>query len=300
MRKTLLASSFGWALAAGLFGAGPVAAFADTGEDQAAEPRLMNAARAPIAGCYELQTGEPSGFYAVRMGGATKNHYCENTIPFNGRTGGWTLVWSNLRNTTGDLTTNLKWGEAVGTLQMYRVVGASRESSDLQTFEVYLGIRWWKEIIEANPEHRREIVYQWSADYTARGQDPNIHDRRAICTFDLNPDANWRIDINTTGCSVDQPSAVTSQPSLPDFFVYHSGRPFTTFDVDNDAHAQNCASLFSQTPWWYGTCWRGSINGGGETSENGHFNGAFWIDNTKQWGDRSTGQGAGNGWIFIR
>jgi len=41
---------------------------------------------------------------------------------------------------------------------------------------------------------------------------------------------------------------------------YHSGRPFSTYDRDNDAWVNNCASYFHGA-WWYGACHHSNLNG---------------------------------------
>ena len=83
----------------------------------------------------------------------------------------------------------------------------------------------------------------------------------------------------------------------PGLNSYHKGRPFTSYDNDNDAYSVNCANYYNQTPWWYGGCWSGSLNGGG--GESSHSNGAFWsgASNTVS---GTNGTGGGNGWIYVR
>jgi len=46
-----------------------------------------------------------------------------------------------------------------------------------------------------------------------------------------------------------------------DSLVYHSGKPFTTQDVDNDTHPSNCASLLGVGAWWHGNCFTSNLNG---------------------------------------
>jgi len=41
---------------------------------------------------------------------------------------------------------------------------------------------------------------------------------------------------------------------------YHSGRPFSTYDRDNDAWSNNCASYFHGA-WWFGACHHSNLNG---------------------------------------
>ncbi|GFO13001.1 tenascin-r [Plakobranchus ocellatus] len=45
-----------------------------------------------------------------------------------------------------------------------------------------------------------------------------------------------------------------------DSFDHHRGRPFSTFDKDNDAHRNNCAKNYLGA-WWYGQCHNSNLNG---------------------------------------
>jgi len=42
--------------------------------------------------------------------------------------------------------------------------------------------------------------------------------------------------------------------------AYHSGRPFSTYDHDNDVWSSNCAAYFHGA-WWYGACHHSNLNG---------------------------------------
>jgi len=61
---------------------------------------------------------------------------------------------------------------------------------------------------------------------------------------------------------------------------YHSGRPFSTYDRDNDAWANNCASYFHGA-WWYGACHHSNLNGKYYSYPGKHPNnyadGADWL-----------------------
>jgi len=61
---------------------------------------------------------------------------------------------------------------------------------------------------------------------------------------------------------------------------YHSGRPFSTYDRDNDAWSNNCASYFHGA-WWYGACHHSNLNGKwysypGKHPQN-YADGADWL-----------------------
>ena len=43
-------------------------------------------------------------------------------------------------------------------------------------------------------------------------------------------------------------------PTSFDTLAYNNGRPFSTYDNDNDAKSSNCAIERDGGGWWYGKC----------------------------------------------
>ena len=43
-------------------------------------------------------------------------------------------------------------------------------------------------------------------------------------------------------------------PTTFDTLAYNNGRPFSTYDNDNDAKSSNCAIERDGGGWWYGSC----------------------------------------------
>ena len=82
----------------------------------------------------------------------------------------------------------------------------------------------------------------------------------------------------------------------PGIWTSHNGRKFTTIDNDNDDYSVNCSDLYGDTPWWYNSCWSGSINGGGG---DGYTDGAYWTGSSTVI-NTVNGTGGGNGYMFIR
>lgn len=233
-------------------------------------------------------TAAKSGFYWVTF---DLDHqvlmYCNNEISYQGVRGGWTLVWSNLRGGQGKLTSDLHWGASIQTLPRYKGAMITQAAADLQSFEVFTGLRWWRAVMDGGG--RREMVYEWSHNYG----DLRQIDHRAACSFDLNPADNWMITFNAAACKADVGA------TLPGLFTEHNGKRWSTVDRDNDEYTGNCSASYSGSPWWYTGCWSGSISGGGEHGSEGYFNGAYWQRSDRKWGE-ADGTGAGNGWIYIR
>lgn len=191
--------------------------------------------------------------------------------------GSWMLVWSNLRGKTGRPTTSMTWSTAT-TLASPIVHGTISANKEL--FEVYTPLSSWNKMMK---DVKGKLKYEWRHDYNAP-----YRDKMLICDIDPFTSADsYKLKLSNATKDTDA-----------GLFQYHNNRPFSTYDSDHDAYVSNCPNLYSKTPWWYGACWSGSINGGGENSGSGYVNGAYWKDSVKAWGT-SNGNGGGNGWIFI-
>ena len=233
----------------------------------------------PALSCADLigqRPGLGNGIYWVKPTSSASAFrvYCDMTT----EGGGWTLVWSNLRGGRGKSVTEIQWFTAINTTPLYR----SDPGTNLEMFAVYTGLRHWMALA-----FNGLLRYDWSNDYN------NPISERYICPFSLDPANNYTIAFTTGSCT----QAIGTV--VPDLVAFHNNRPFSTYDRDNDTNTGNCSLDFSLTPWRYTNCWRGSINGGGEWSGLGYLNGAYWVNNAIAWGDPS-GQGAGNGWIFVK
>jgi hypothetical protein len=190
--------------------------------------------------------------------------------------GGWTLVWSNLRGKRGKPMTDLQWNAAINTPPLY----SGSLAPDPESFIVYTGLTHWPALAPGNL-----LRYSWANDYGS-GVDQSYR-----CTFGFTQ-PNYVLGL--VGCTQLVGNVA------PGLFTYHNNKPFTTYDKDNDTDAsRNCASYFTNTPFWYYSCWNGSINGGGEDSGGNHYNGAHWVDSAAGWGT-DNGVGAGNGWMFVK
>ena len=204
--------------------------------------------------------------------------------------GAWMLVWSNLRGMKNKVTTNMTWANATtGTTPLFNIPtgiglkdpnGNPIITDNKELWEVYTPLNLWNSLI-GNKKGR--LNYEWRHTYNA-GISKSL-------TCDINPFTS--ADNYTLHLS----NAIEGKDA--GLYNYHNGRPLTTANSDHDAYGGNCANIYSGTPWWYGACWSGSINGGGEFSGQGYMNGAYWTSSQKYWAT-TKGYGGGNGFIYLQ
>jgi len=157
--------------------------------------------------------------------------------------------------------------------------------TDLESFIVFTGLKHWDAL---GPNSVKMMRYDWSPDFGAPVS------QRYVCPYSFTNLGTYQLTFNT-GCT--QPIG-TTVPGL--MLPANNNLKLTTYDVDNDTDAtENCAGLYTGSPWWYNNCWDGSIVGGGELTGQGYFNGAYWRGSAVQWGV-ANGAGAGNGWLYVK
>lgn len=238
----------------------------ESAANPAASCSALHAARATLSnGVYWLKpTSAPQAFRA----------YCDMAG------GGWTLVWSNLRGGKAKPPTDLTWMAAITTTPRY----SNEPTANLESFSVYTGLQHFKPLAPAGL-----IRYDWSPDYGAGVIRSNS------APFRLDTTLNYAISFGTVTVLV---NASAANP-ISDFFGYHNGRQFSTIDAPHDGNSTPCSSSYSNTPFWYGACWSGSIWGDGELNSAGR-NAAHWIYSTVAGGSATDATGNGLGWMYVR
>ncbi|MGI4993879.1 fibrinogen-like YCDxxxxGGGW domain-containing protein [Halobacteriovorax sp. GFR7] len=219
--------------------------------------------------------------------------------------GGWTLVWGNTREGTNKPTTGLTYSDSINTTPRCSYDRSSANDFTgkcspiarpgmpeaqtlnyyLEYFNYFVGLKHWDSISGNNDF---QLLYSWSPDY-----EQPISQQAMMTVKNFDPADKYRLNIESYTQLIGSVNAAMA--------TTHNGMMWSTSDQDNDNHTGVCATFYTDTPFWYANCWNGKINGGGEGTEGGYFNGAYWNGTTMQWAtDPATAIGAGNGWFMIR
>lgn len=232
----------------------------DAAVSRCAEPMLEGCGASPdlpartCATLHDTDPTLPDGLYWIDPTGAGPwRAWCD--MSRDG--GGWTLVLQNHRAIPNG-NRRLSWSQAVQDV----IVRGGTYSDDLGAFDLYVGVARWADI---GTEARREM-----------GSTVGVPLRQAFYTLVLDPEDEYRIEMSDL--------VVTVGEQTPGVYAHHQGRRLSTFDNDNSD--TSCAGLYHH-PWWYTSCWSGSMWGGTDheeapywsssSSDQWHEWGALWL-----------------------
>lgn len=207
-----------------------------------------------------LNPSAPTGWYWLQINGVATQVYIDMT--YDG--GGWVLVGTHPINialvnpTYAQMTTGLT---QIGTSGF--VVG----STDPKQYATWSPLARWRFITLANGAGNN-VVYFTAGSQVELGA-TGSHSRRSRWTWN-----GWTAAYAWSGAANLSNEVGGTTPGV---WSYHiaNGYNWTTFDVDQDAASNNCATNYGGAPWWYGACWDGNFWGGGQGG-NGHQNAAYW------------------------
>jgi type II secretory pathway pseudopilin PulG len=202
------------------------------------------------ATCNAIKTANPSatdGIYWIRPNALPAAQvFCDMTTDG----GGWTLVLNN-----GAYPTPPKPNWIQGTTQN-TITGTI--SSSLDSFDQILGVGYWNDI--------------GSSMRLEQGASHASLSHKATYTFSLNSGDYYRLSMSNQAILLTATGTAT-----PGIYSYHNGAQFVAYDRAGG----NCAGGYSQTPWWYRSCWSGSYWGGGDVG--GYRNAPFWTGSTDEY-----------------
>lgn len=187
-----------------------------------------------------------SGFYWLNPGGVLNKYYCD--MEYDG--GGWTLVMQN-RSGNGGMPIN--YNQAIND-----VVVRGYYNFRLH-FNLWVGLKFWEDLGLNG--------VQFTASEARYLRDTSRHQLRARWAYDgfhkLYAFKNGRMVSMELG---------TQTPGLVNYHMANEAS-LTAVDNDQDSSSLNCADYYGGHPWWYVSCWSGSMWGATTTS---HADAPYW------------------------
>ena len=214
----------------------------------------------------------PSGWYGVKVNGKNVPVYVNQD--YDG--GGWVLVMAN-RASTGGMN-NLTYHNAINNVN-YRTEPSSnnvfntagygpRSGSSLADFNVFIGLKYWSALAGRVTTNRITAVqFAAGTNGTALNGTHSERWRWSVSGFSGTYAFQSATDLGGEG-------GTTVTPGMYATHVV-GGSGLTTFDNDQDQHANNCSTFYNNNPFWYTACWSGNMFAGG-----GYLDSPYWTSST--------------------
>ena len=181
-------------------------------------------------------------------GGSTSNAfqvYCDMTS----KGGPWTLV---LLNSVHKIPPKPTWSQAINDNNI-----SGNINGGLTAFDQLVGLKQWELL---GNTLKLEM-----------GAGPSAITRRATYLFSLDSAKYYAVKLSAQELQLGTVAA--------GLYGYLNGAAFTTYDADHDTYSGNCSHAFSNTAWWYASCWSGSFWGGGDQAIK-YTNNPYWEGST--------------------
>jgi len=192
-----------------------------------------------------------TGFYWLLVDGIPYPFWVDTV--YDG--GGYILV---LNNRAGNGGMPINYQSATTRVVNSRGNYASFSGANPGSFNLWVGLDAWVKLANANFSTTNRVVEFVSGSWATAGA-AHAHSKRASWSW-----TGWSGTYAWQGAGNFALEAGSNNPGL---WSYHiaNGYSLTSFDVDQDVYSSNCATLYGNSPWWFGACWDGFMfpNGGG-------------------------------------